>query len=130
MACQRYSEDHGTCIQRGVTFQCAACTEEIATRPRPPRSFEAQGTALGRLVEEKQVAYGDSAGKAGRIMAVLYPDGIPAHAYDDALLMVRVIDKLSRIAQRGVDGKDLGGESPWRDIASYGLLGTAKDGAK
>lgn len=89
--------------------------------------FAARGAALGRLVDDKQRAYGDSAGRSGAIMAILYPGGIPKHAYDDALLVVRVLDKLSRIAQRGRDGQDLGGESPWRDIAGYGLLGAAKD---
>ena len=93
---------------------------------RPP-DFAARGAALGRLVDGKQRQYGDSAGRAGAIMAILYPNGIPPHAYDDALLVVRVLDKLSRIAQRGADGKDLGGESPWSDIAGYGLLGAAMD---
>jgi hypothetical protein len=86
------------------------------------------GTEIGTLVNDKQRQYGDSAGRAGKIMAVLYPDGIKPHQYDDALLTVRVLDKLSRIAQRGPDGKDLGGESPWFDISGYGLLGSAKDG--
>lgn len=82
---------------------------------------------IGELVARKQTQYGDSVGKTGKIMRVLYPDGIPVHAIPDALLTVRVLDKLSRISQRGADGKDLGGESPWQDICGYGLLGTAKD---
>ena len=90
--------------------------------------YKRLGADLGSLVTSKQRQYGDSAGRSGAIMRVLYPAGIPPHAMDDALLVVRVIDKLSRIAQRGPDGKDLGGESPWRDIAGYGLLGAAKDG--
>jgi hypothetical protein len=89
--------------------------------------FKEMGQALGELVEAKNVQYGDSAGRAGRIIEILYPDGIEPYQYDDALLMVRVLDKLSRIAQRGPDGKDLGGESPWKDIAGYGLLGAVKD---
>ena len=90
-------------------------------------TYEARARALGRLVESKQCQYGDSAGRAGQIMRVLYPEGIAPHRYDDALLVVRVLDKLSRIAQRGADGQDLGGESPWQDIAGYGLLGQSKD---
>ena len=90
-------------------------------------TYEAKARALGRLVESKQRQYGDSAGRAGQIMRVLYPEGVAPHQYDDALLVVRVLDKLSRIAQRGADGRDLGGESPWQDIAGYGLLGMAKD---
>jgi hypothetical protein len=89
--------------------------------------FKKLGTEIGELVASKQVQYGDSANRAGKILAVLYPNGVPLHAYDDALLIVRCLDKFSRIAQRGADGKDLGGESPWKDIAGYGLLGWQKD---
>ena len=60
-------------------------------------------------------------------MTQLFPFGIPVHAFDDALLIVRVLDKLSRIAQRGADGADLGGESPYSDLAGYALLGLASD---
>ena len=89
--------------------------------------YEDRGRELGKLVDSKQKQYGDSAGKSGAIMAILYPNGIKVHQMDDALLTVRVLDKLSRIAQRGADGKDLGGESPWKDCGGYGLLGWEKD---
>lgn len=85
------------------------------------------GSDLGVLITDKQRQYGDSVTKSGKILAVLYPEGVPLHAYYDALMVVRVLDKLSRIAQRGPNGQDLGGESPWKDIAGYGLLGQAKD---
>ena len=90
-------------------------------------SYKDLGKRIGKLVESKQKQYGDSAGRAGRIMEVLYPTGIKPHQYDDALLVVRILDKLSRIAQRGEDGQDLGGESPYSDLAGYSLLGMAKD---
>lgn len=89
--------------------------------------FKRLGVEIGELVASKQVQYGDAAGRAGKILAVLYPNGVPLHAYDDALLIVRCLDKFSRIAQRGEDGKDLGGESPYADLAGYALLGWAKD---
>jgi hypothetical protein len=85
------------------------------------------GIRIGKLVQAKNLAYGNSAGNAGAIMRVLYPDGVKPHQYDDALLVVRVLDKLSRIAQRGEDGQDKGGESPWSDISGYGVLGLAAD---
>lgn len=91
------------------------------------QSFEEMGAELGKLVASKNVQYGDSGARAGEIFAVLYPQGIQPHQYRDALLMVRVLDKLSRIAQRGTDGKDLGGESPWMDLAGYGLIGWKMD---
>lgn len=98
--------------------------------PPPARGYEDLGSDIGKLVAEKNRQYGDSARKSGAIMRILYPNGIPAHAADDALLTVRVLDKLSRISERGPDGKDLGGESPWKDVAGYGLLGWKKDGAE
>ena len=52
-------------------------------------------------------------------MRMLYPDGIPPEQMTDALAIVRIIDKLFRIATK----KDAFGESPFRDIAGYGLLG-------
>lgn len=99
---------------------------ERDTRPDEP-SYPARGKALGELVEAKQRQYGRAADKTTEVLKLLYPEGIQRHHYRDALLMVRVIDKLSRIAQRGPDGQDLGGESPWQDIAGYGLLGQAMD---
>jgi len=90
-------------------------------------SYHELGKKLGDLVESKQRQYGDSVGKSGKILTVLYPSGVKIHQYDDMLLTVRVLDKLSRISQRGPDHKDLGGESPWKDIAGYGILGAAKD---
>lgn len=105
----------------------AGRSEMPADAPYLPSPYVERGALLGELVEAKQRQYGDSAGRAGGIMRILYPAGVAPHQMDDALLVVRVLDKLSRIAQRGVDGRDLGGESPWKDVAGYGLLGWRKD---
>jgi hypothetical protein len=82
---------------------------------------------LAELVTAKAKAYGNSTDKSGKVLAILYPDGIKTHQYSDVLLVARVIDKLGRIAQRKEDGKDLAGESPWKDLAGYGLLGWKAD---
>lgn len=76
---------------------------------------------VGTLVEEKNAAYGSSFAESHKILSVLYPDGIKPDQYTDALAIIRVIDKLFRIATN----KDAFGESPWRDIAGYALLGIA-----
>ena len=81
------------------------------------------GAGIGALTDGKQAAYGDSFGRAGKVMRILYPDGIAPDQYDDALAVVRVIDKLFRIAT----DRDAFGESPWRDVAGYGLLGAGRD---
>lgn len=80
--------------------------------------YEARGLRLGQLVERKQAAYGDSFGKSGAVMRILYPEGIGASQLDDALTVVRVLDKLFRVAT----DRDALGESPWGDIAGYALL--------
>jgi len=79
---------------------------------------------IGRTVAEKNRAYGDSFSKAGEILRVLYPGGIRPDQYTDALGVIRVIDKLFRIST----DKDAFGESPWKDIAGYGILGVANSG--
>lgn len=81
-------------------------------------SYRDLGASIGELVEKKQAAYGDSFGKSGQVMRILYPDGITSEKLDDALTVVRVLDKLFRIAT----DRDALGESPWRDIAGYALL--------
>lgn len=75
-------------------------------------------TDLADLVAEKNKAYGSSFEKAGAIMRILYPDGIAPEKLDDALTVVRVLDKLFRIAT----DRDALGESPWRDVLGYALL--------
>uniref|UniRef100_A0A6H1Z7I4 Uncharacterized protein n=1 Tax=viral metagenome TaxID=1070528 RepID=A0A6H1Z7I4_9ZZZZ len=82
------------------------------------KTFEKLGQTLGKLVDEKQAAYGDSFGRSGQVMRILYPSGIQPEQYDDALAVVRIIDKLFRVASK----KDAFGESPGLDIAGYGLL--------
>jgi len=85
--------------------------------------YEKIGTEIGRLVQKKNEAYGDSFGQASNILEVLYPNGIKPNQYRDALAITRVIDKLFRLANK----KDAFGESPWRDICGYAILGVAND---
>lgn len=80
--------------------------------------YEEIGAAIGCLVDKKQKAYGRSFDHSGAILAILYPYGIQLAQYPDLLGMVRIIDKLFRIAT----DKQALGESPWLDIAGYALL--------
>ena len=83
--------------------------------------FEKIGTDIGKLVDQKNAAYGSSFEKSEQILQVLYPDGIQPDQYTDMLAVVRIVDKLFRIAT----DKDAFGESPFKDIAGYGILGVA-----
>ena len=87
------------------------------------RRFEEIGKTIGSLVEEKNIAYGDSFARSQEIIKILYPDGVKPEQYTDMLAITRVIDKLFRIATK----KDAFGESPWKDITGYGILGIAND---
>lgn len=84
--------------------------------------FKALGTAIGELVEQKQAAYGDSFGRSGAVLRALYPDGVKPEQFDDMLAIVRIVDKLFRLAT----APGALGESPGRDIAGYGLLIAAR----
>ena len=87
------------------------------------KAYTHLGTTIGRLVEEKDQAYGSSFQRSQEILKILYPEGIQTDQYCDMLGMIRVIDKLFRIANR----KEAFGENPWQDIAGYGLLGVANE---
>ena len=88
--------------------------------------YEIVGQEIGDLVAEKQIAYGDSFGKSQQVMAILYPKGITVEQMADALTVVRIVDKLFRIANK----KDAFNESPYRDIVGYGLLAVVRDEKK
>lgn len=89
-------------------------------------SFRTRGERIGALVDEKNAAYGDSFQRSGEVMKLLYPDGIKPEQYVDALGIVRVVDKLFRIAHR----KDAFGENPWDDICGYGVVAGGKESLK
>lgn len=86
--------------------------------------YEITGKMVGKLVTEKQEAYGNSFELAGKILKELYPNGVMLEQYTDMLVIARIIDKLFRIA----NSKNAFGESPYQDIAGYGILGVIKDG--
>ena len=77
------------------------------------------GQKIGELVAQKSEAYGDSVGKCGDYLRLLYPTGIPPEKYGDALLLARDFDKNMRIA----NDKHAFGENPYIDKAGYALRG-------
>ena len=74
---------------------------------------------IGKLVQEKNEAYGSAFQVSGQVLKYFFPDGITPDKYTDLLLVARILDKLMRIASR----KDAFGESPYGDIIGYGILG-------
>ncbi len=53
--------------------------------------FEETAERIGKLVAEKNVAYGSSFSQAHKILEVLYPQGIAPHQFTDALATLPVI---------------------------------------
>lgn len=83
-----------------------------------------------KTVDEKQKAYGDSITKIGKLLKVFLSDYydeasktyvLPEAVIDHVGMMVRIIDKQNRIFSN--PNGDLMHESPYKDIAGYGLLG-------
>lgn len=99
------------------------CTRK-QKRSRAPASspnhspYVALAIEVGRLVTAKQLQYGNSFEIAPKILRLLYPNGIQPNQYDDLLSIVRVLDKLKRVATRHSTDR----ENPWKDITGYGLL--------
>jgi len=81
-------------------------------------NYEELGRSIGALIQEKQQSYGDSFHKSGEVMKQLFPKGIPPESYVDALALVRIIDKLFRLATDPGYNR----ENSWGDIAGYALL--------
>lgn len=90
------------------------------------KKYLGSAMSLANLVIEKQEAYGDSFGQADKVIEALYPDGISKAQQKDALTIIRVIDKMFRIANK----KDAFGENPWKDIMGYSLLAVVRDQEK
>jgi hypothetical protein len=82
-------------------------------------NFNKIGEEVGKLVGEKQKAYGDSFGRSGECLRQMFPEGIKPNQYDDLLTIARILDKLFRIA----NDPDAFSENPYQDIVGYGILG-------
>jgi len=88
--------------------------------------LEKIGIDMGKLVAEKNAAYGDSFFKGGELLKQLYPNGVKPDQYTDMLAVIRIIDKLFRIAT----DKSAFSEEPYKDICGYALLGISNDRKK
>ena len=73
---------------------------------------------IASVLEEKNAQYGPAFSNAPKILEILYPDGIRPQDYTNLLTLVRMLDKLQRIATNNATDT----EDPWRDIAGYAIL--------
>ena len=94
------------------------------TKKASDRTYSDIGSMVGKLVEDKQKAYGDSFGRSGRCLMEMFPNGIKVDQYDDLLTIARILDKLFRIA----NDPDAFEENPYQDIVGYALLAMRRYG--
>ena len=71
------------------------------------------------VVEEKNREYGSAFQKVSEILSILFPNGIPTNKYHDVAILIRVLDKICRIAS--ANDKNVKKDA-WLDICGYGLL--------
>jgi hypothetical protein len=103
------------------TNLCVGCPnyeKPIQSIESEPNKFVKKAEEIGALIAEKNKAYGNSFAVSGDVLRLLYPDGIPPGQFQDALSLVRIWDKMKRIAT----DKDAFGEDPFMDIAGYAIL--------
>jgi hypothetical protein len=98
------------------------------------KEIRLEAEKLGRIVGKKNKAYGDSTSKTVDIVKVFMQkyqneDGtytIPEELIEQITRQVRIIDKQCRLFNN--PKQDLMEESPYLDIAGYGILGNLKEG--
>lgn len=100
-----------------------AVAKVVTNKAKKTSNFDKIGKKIGHLVTEKNKAYGDSFTTCGEFLKLLYPDGISPEQYTDALCLVRIFDKMKRIAT----DKNYGNEEPYTDLVGYGILGVDKE---
>ena len=71
------------------------------------------------IVEEKNKEYDSAFEKVSKILFILFPNGIPTNKYHDAAILIRVLDKVCRIANTNDKGVK---KDAWLDICGYALL--------
>ena len=82
------------------------------------KKYEEKALEIAQLVGTKNKAYGDSLSKIGQILELLYGNSISKERYNDLHIVVRILDKLSRIAS---GDKEAFEEDPFEDICGYSL---------
>jgi len=84
-----------------------------------PAELEVIARDIASMVKEKNRGYGNAFQKVSHILSILFPNGIPTSKYHDVAVLVRVLDKICRIAT--ANDKDVKKDA-WLDITGYGLL--------
>lgn len=84
--------------------------------------FSDASVVIAEMLGDKRDSYGDNLIVSGQFLKLLYPTGIPLNAYAEVLVIIRLIDKLMRIANQHSNPELwTEQESPWLDVAGYAI---------
>lgn len=72
---------------------------------------------IEEMVERKNASYGNSIGKSSDLLRTLCPDGIPVTIFHRAHVLIRVLDKVSRLFSPNINY--LQAMDAWNDIQGY-----------
>jgi len=74
--------------------------------------FKEIADKIGSMVEEKNVQYGDSYANTQKFLDILYPESIPVEKFSDIVCIIRIFDKLKKVAAQ-VESDE---ENPYADL--------------
>ena len=123
VTCPKCDKFIGFCLDGKINLytECAEFVkEEYSIESVCESEYEKLASEIGGLVNNRQSTYGDSFGKSGKILEVLYPDGINPSQYGELLAITRILDKLFRISTGHLDDS-------YEDICGYALLGAVRN---
>lgn len=90
------------------------------------KSFHEIAVLQADLLEKKDRAYGSSFNKTADHLKILFPDGIVDDQYQHLMFIIRVLDKLTRIANSSLLPPEEGCLDAYLDINGYSILGIKK----
>lgn len=111
-------------VKKGlVTPPVAASKDEVVAEPAT--DFVGVANEIGALLVVKDAAYGSAFEKTKEIFKILFPTGLPVDAYDDALSIMRILDKICRLGVLCTNPEKNKtterSEDAWMDIAGYSI---------
>ena len=92
--------------------------EKKLLKEKSTGTYERIATDIGKLCDEKNKHYGNSFAQSKEFLQLLWPNGVPVESYTDMLGIIRIFDKLKRIAT----SPEAFGENPCSDVIGYALL--------
>lgn len=84
------------------------------------KDFFDVGEKLVTKVAQKNNDYGSAFEQIEEILKVLYPNGVPVHQYGNMSLLVRMLDKVCRLAN---EREKFYNEDSWDDLIGYCFVG-------